>query len=233
MGHDNPGSLVHVIELSTGSHLGQFRSPEMCTSLALQSGSDGFIVTGSTSGTVYVWEVLGTGGLCRPRCTLKGEHVTCIAIACSGNIICTGSKENKVHLWRRRGDGDRFTFAMDSAAISHDTRTLGKGSISCHSSHLAFVQGPRSGSWEQGASLWNLALGSWERSFYRRGHSVECVALCDDMLATSSGPPAQAAVQLWHAGTGASLAAIEVPATRCWQSSPLLFLAQLEDEVDE
>jgi WD40 repeat protein len=79
---------------------------------------------------------------------------------------------------------------------------------------MAFVQSKQLQSWEQGASLWDLGTGQWEKSFFKRGHSVSCVVLFDVLLATSATPGQGrgCTVQLWHAPTGTTLSTISNPA---------------------
>jgi len=82
----------------------------------------------------------------------------------------------------------------------------------CDGSRLALVQGPRKGFvFEQSASIWNLALGKMSRAFAKKEHSVNCVALCGSIMATSSGSKTRCSIQLWHASTGAMLSNITNP----------------------
>jgi len=212
---DADAAAVRVLELPSGRCLGHFGcTRDATTALAVQSGDFGFVVTGSENGSVRIWGVPSADSQCTLRSVLPGHSatVTSLAIGGNGHFVCSGSKDSTVRLWRRqRSDA---SFQANSPAVCEDYRATGSSSICCDGFHLAFLQTPRIGSSEQGVSLWNLALGRWERSFFKRDHNVRCVALRGTVLATSCSSGLShrgCAVQLWHAPTGTPLSLIESP----------------------
>lgn len=218
-GSGNP--VVCVLELPTGRCLGHFSaSREAVTALTLHNGDGGFVATGAENGAVHVWRVPGSGGPCALHCSLAGHagSVMSLAVAGNGRFLCSGSAKDKTVRFWRRARSDACFEANAPTALCQDYRATDGPSLCCDGFLVAFVQAPRVGSWEQGASLWNLVLGKWERSFFRRDHSVHSVALRGIVLATASKliPQRGCTVQLWHAPTGTALSTIAHPSPVTW-----------------
>eukprot|EP00929_Paragymnodinium_shiwhaense_P064810 TRINITY_DN32513_c0_g1_i1.p1 TRINITY_DN32513_c0_g1~~TRINITY_DN32513_c0_g1_i1.p1 ORF type:complete len:780 (+),score=118.56 TRINITY_DN32513_c0_g1_i1:73-2412(+) len=209
-------STVLVAEYATGKNVGHCSvTTEQFTCLCLGSSAPAFVATGSSSGAVRVWSILGNDSLCELRCVLQGHRdaVSCLILGGGGHILCSGSSDGTVRLWRtKKGE---LNYKANTPAVCTDFRSGGAaGSLACDGSSLAFVQAPRLGSWEQGAALWDVVLGQWQRSFFKSSHSVRCVALRGALLATSGGAASTRGcmVQLWHASTGVALSVIRCPA---------------------
>lgn len=230
------GATISIVDVGSGKEVGQCSAAGEVSALALHSGDEGFMVTGSDTGPVRVWGVPGCPDICELRCVLKGHKEAVLDIAvCAGergdaNFICTGSKDNTVRLWKRQ-KGSRPSspkmFAAHSPALCEEYRPTGPSSLCCDGPRLAFVQTARKGGYEQRAAVWNLAVGKLERSFGKKGHSVNCVALCGTVLATSSSAKTNqgCVIQLWHVSTGTALSSITNPAQVTY-----LLLAEPEEE---
>jgi len=215
---DWANSFIHVLGLSSGSCIGFCALQDKVTAMALQDGSEGFVAAGLHSGEVCIWDVPGADQSCQLRSRLQGHRqaVTCIAVASACGVLCSGSS-GCLRLWRRQASGDFQENTHPKACDDHVA--TGSAAISCAGSLLAFVRKPKQGTWEKGVSLWDLGSGCFERSFYKRGHSVGCVALRGALLATSdlATPRGGCSVQLWYAHTGTPLAVFRNP-------SPVTFL---------
>jgi len=210
--NDKGQTSIQVFELPTGKRLGKLTSTEdTAVAMAVHSGQNGFLCTGGQNGVLRVWSVPPSERQCSLVCMLTGHSDLIIDMAIAGNgaYICSGSKDKTLRLWKRTGSCGEFE--ANNQAICEDYSPCGAGSVFCHGSQLVFVQAPRAGTWEKGASLWNLALGRYERSFFKRGFSVRCVALHFTVLATSSNSSGRCAVQLWHAPTGTPLSSTRFP----------------------
>eukprot|EP00746_Dinoflagellata_sp_MGD_P128474 gnl/MRDRNA2_/MRDRNA2_62841_c0_seq1.p1 gnl/MRDRNA2_/MRDRNA2_62841_c0~~gnl/MRDRNA2_/MRDRNA2_62841_c0_seq1.p1 ORF type:complete len:860 (+),score=114.16 gnl/MRDRNA2_/MRDRNA2_62841_c0_seq1:81-2660(+) len=200
-------SAICISDLCSGQCLGHLFTHDTIAALAVVHGENGLLMTGGNDGIVRAWGV----PLLDRHCNLLGvfpghcSRVSSIVASTNGLFMCAGAKEGRVRVWRRQRSG--VPFKAHHAHVCEEHRAAGSGSISIAGTLMAFVQVPRLGSWEQGASLWDLAIGRWEHSFFRSGHSVQCVALCGVFLATSSGPDATHPdrgydIQLWYAATG-------------------------------
>jgi len=226
------GAAISIMDVTSCKIIGHCTITEASLSaLAMQSGSDGFMVTGAEDGKVRVWGVPGCQDMCDLRGVLIGhkDAVICIAIGCNAHIICTGSKDGTVRLWRRQPGA--ATFAPNVPAFCEAYRPTGLSSLCCDGARLVYVHKPDAAHgavWEQSAAVWDLALGKFERSFFKKDHSVNCVALCGTILATSSATMAYrgCAIQLWHAPTGHALSMITNPA-----QVTSLFLAEPEEDA--
>jgi serine/threonine protein kinase len=206
--------VIQVIDVQTHGSLGQCRAPGTVTALAVNNGDYGFIATGADDGAVRIYNVPRADEMCSLLSVLKGhaQQVTCIVLGCDASIMCTGSKDNTIRLWRQQKKGEKFE--ANHPDICEDYNDSGPSSMCCDGSFLAFRRAPLPRStWGHGASLWNLVLGRWERSFYKRDLSVRCLALRGALLVTSSGKGTHrgCSVQLWHAPTGTALAVIQNP----------------------
>jgi WD40 repeat protein len=207
---------MHVMDIHSHRGLGHCWIVGIITALAVsEKNGEGFLVAGQEDGKVNVWKVPNADEECQLTNVLEGHvgAVTSILFGCNGSVLCTGSEDNTVRLWRKSLDNSMFE--VNATDVCEDYRDTGSSSMCCDGSFLVFVRAPlpRSVAIGNGASLWNLVLGTWERSFYKHDLFVNCVALRGALLATSSGKVTHrgCCVQLWHAPTGAPLAHFQNP----------------------
>lgn len=226
-GEAQPGiTMLRILELPDGAVLGSLWCNKAVTALAVQSGAEGFVVVASEDFAVRVHSVPMADEALGLVAALIGHTavISSISVGANANFICTGSQDKTVRLWRRqtgtKGPPFKANLGLEVCEEFRDGNSevapnLGGSSVVCDGQWLAFVQAARLGTWEQGASLWNLALGKWERSFFKRGHSVNCVAHRGVVLATgATSRNKNCSVQLWHSPTGTALSSIQSPAER-------------------
>jgi len=176
--YDKAGNwTVQVIDLLSSKIVGVCVAPpgsETITALGLQPGNKsepGLLVTGSFSGSVRIWSIPPLekeASQCALESVLTSHRdgIMAIGFAGNGNFLCTGSRDGTVRAWKRQKAG----FDSNAALVCEEFRASKFGAaMSCDGTYMVYTQAPRLGSWEQGASLWNVALGRWERSFFKGG----------------------------------------------------------------
>jgi len=211
----------------------------------------GIVLAGTKKGMVMIWNVPMSPDACERLCFLDGhsDMVTCITVGDDAKLVCTGSKDRTVRLWRRPTAGKDVPFQEDVSTNVTLDHAPGKSTVCCHGTYLAYVQ---TGSGISGAgeiaaskqicSIWNLLTEAWDRDIMIPGYSINHITLRGLILVTSSTShraqetagffnfdgtlqKERCVVQLWHVETGIQLLEFSNPSSLCWLS-----LAEIHEE---
>jgi len=247
------GSSFKVLEVPSCSCLGHCIVKEDITTLAVQAAQskksprnslvssfgsltgslpEGLVLGGTKGGAVMIWSVPCTAEKCEILCALEGhsDMVTCVCISADARLVCSGSKDRTVRLWRR--ERSHVAFQAESLVISEE-HVFGNQTLCCHGTYLAYVRSPKPDSLEQCASIWNSSSSCWERDICSPGYSITHVALRGLLLVTSSSSCSSqegwqtfenfgfwtsdaCRVHLWHVPTGIPLREFTNPSSISW-----------------
>lgn len=235
---DSPCATFRVLEVPGGTCVGHCSLHEevVVTCLVVHRSRKGYVLAGTKTGAVMIWTVPipGSFEICELLCVLHGhtDLVTCISVSEDGRLICSGSKDGTVRLWRRQRRGAAFT-ENSLLHICQGYQASKNTSVCCYGDYLVYIRSPRPDCVESLASVWNLLTGSWERDIYILGHSVAHVALRDSVLVTASTncgfwSSEACRIHLWHVPTGIQLAEFTNPSTISW-----LLLAEVPDHEEQ
>ena len=189
----NYGGAIHLWDANTGEHLKTFTGwTSRIWSVAFSP--DGQILIGSSSTTIYLWDV--STGERKQSLNVTGRRGSVLSVAFSpnGRKFASGGLDSKIHLWDINTGENLKTLTghadiVKSVTFSPDGQILASGS-------------------EDGTiGLWDVNTGENLKTLIGHENAVESVAFSPDGQTLVSGSYDET-IRLWDVNTGENLKTI-------------------------